>query len=223
MKNYIAYYRVSTSKQQESGLSLEFQQSSTESYIKRNGGILLTHFTEAESGTRKGNRTEIYKAIAECKAKDATLIVAKLDRLSRDVVFIDNLMSSGVKFLCMDIPGANELTIGLLSVIAQNEAKTISTRIKNALQAKKDRGEKLGNPENLMRSKAKAVAASIKTRVEKADLHNSNITQHICQLHTKGFTFDEIRDNLNNLGLLTSRGNPFQTQQVRLLHKRYCK
>ncbi len=223
MKNYIAYFRVSTTKQKDSGLSLEWQQSTTKQYVDRNKGNLIAEFTEVESATKKGKRIEIYKALAECKANDATLIVAKLDRLSRDIVFIDNLINSGVKFICMDIPGANELTIGLLSVIAQNEAKTISTRIKNALQAKKDRGEPLGSPDNLAKSKAKAIRNSVATRVALADLHNSNITKHICQLHTLGLTFDAIRDNLNNLGLKTSRGNPFQTQQVKLLHQRYCK
>jgi DNA invertase Pin-like site-specific DNA recombinase len=138
MKRFVAYYRVSTQKQGSSGLGLQAQKNAVANHISDNGN-LVGEFTEVETGTRKKKRVEIYKSIEEAKSNKAILIVAKLDRLARDVEFTSALYNGGVEFICVDNPNANKLTIQLLSVIAEHEAEVISKRIKDALAVKKDK------------------------------------------------------------------------------------
>jgi len=142
---YVGYFRVSTKDQGESGLGLQSQRQS----VNKMFGECIAEFTEVESG-RKKNRPELLKAIEMCKQKGATLVVAKLDRLSRDPLFVFTLRDSGVKFIAADNVHANDLTIGLLAVIAGNEATLIRTRTKAALAVKKQQlaleGKRLGCP-----------------------------------------------------------------------------
>ena len=137
---YIAYYRVSTQKQGISGLGLKAQKEAVENYIAPD--MIYKSFTEIETGTSKRNRPILAQAIALCRELDATLIIAKLDRLARNVAFVSSLMDSKVKFKAVDMPEANELTIHILSAVAKHEAKLISTLIKDALakSEKKTRG-----------------------------------------------------------------------------------
>ena len=128
MKKLVAYYRVSTARQGQSGLGLQAQRNLVDDYCK-NDGNLIEEFTEVETGTRKKKRIEIYKAIELAKKEKAVLVVAKLDRLARDVEFTSALYNGGVEFVCCDNPNANKLTIQLLSVIAEHEAEIISSRI----------------------------------------------------------------------------------------------
>ena len=144
---YVAYYRVSTKKQGVSGLGLEAQKDAVHRYIAPE--LIDFEFIEIETGTSKKKRPVLAQALELCKKHDATLLIAKLDRLARNVSFVSSLMDSKVKFKAVDFPEANELTIHILSAIAQHEAKIISSRIVDALAVKKRRGETMGNPKNL--------------------------------------------------------------------------
>jgi DNA invertase Pin-like site-specific DNA recombinase len=140
---YIAYYRVSTDRQGRSGLGLEAQQQAVADHLNRNGGPLIEAYTEIESG-RKNKRPELQAALKACRKNKATLIIAKLDRLTRNVHFISGLMESGVDFIAVDNPHANKLMIHLLAAFAEHEREQISQRTKEALAAAKRRGVILG-------------------------------------------------------------------------------
>jgi DNA invertase Pin-like site-specific DNA recombinase len=142
MKSAIAYYRVSTTQQGKSGLGLEAQQEAVRLF-EQQGYQVIAHYTEIESG-KKNKRPELLAALDHCRKKKATLIIAKLDRLGRNVAFIANLMESGVQFKAVDNPHADELMIHLLAAFAQHERKQISKRTKEALAAAKRRGTVLG-------------------------------------------------------------------------------
>jgi DNA invertase Pin-like site-specific DNA recombinase len=157
---WVAYYRVSTAKQGASGLGLEAQREAVAGYLNGGDWQLAAEFTEVESG-RKNDRPELAKALVACRRIGATLIIAKLDRLARNVAFVSNLMESGVEFTAVDFPTANRLTIHILAAVAEHEREMISTRTKAALAAAKARGTKLGNPNGLSaeaRTKGTAVA-----------------------------------------------------------------
>ena len=140
----IAYYRVSTTKQGVSGLGLEAQQSAVEQYC--NGKYqIVNSYIEVESGKRN-NRPKLLAALEECKKKGSTLIIAKLDRLGRNVAFIANLMEAKVEFIACDNPHANRLMLHIMAAFAEHEREMISKRTKEALKAAKMRGVKLGNP-----------------------------------------------------------------------------
>jgi DNA invertase Pin-like site-specific DNA recombinase len=148
MTNYIAYYRVSTERQGLSGLGLEVQKDVVVRYINEQDK-LLAEYTEIESGKRHSNRPQLLKAIEECRKYKATLIIARLDRLARNVAFISALMDNGTDFTACDMPEANRLTIHILASVAEHERGMISKRTKEALQQAKLRGKKLGNPNPL--------------------------------------------------------------------------
>ena len=164
---YIAYYRVSTIKQGQSGLGLEAQRTAVTNYLK---GVCkpIEEYQDTESGTRKGNnREELKKAIISAKANNAILIIAKLDRLARNVRFITTLLESGVEFLACDMPQANKFTIHIFAALAEQEAEMISQRTKLALQEKKKQGFKLGKPENLTQP------AITQGKIVRAKMHNT--------------------------------------------------
>lgn len=143
MPDFIAYYRVSTDRQGKSGLGLEAQQQAVADHLQRAGGAIVEAFTEIESGKRH-QRPQLAAAIAACRKQKATLIIAKLDRLARNVHFISGLMESGVDFIATDNPHANRLMIHLLAAFAEHEREQISQRTKDALAAAKRRGVELG-------------------------------------------------------------------------------
>ena len=138
---YVAYYRVSTDRQGQSGLGLEAHRTAVDNYL--NGGTLLDTFTEVESG-RRNDRPELAKALDLCRRRKATLVIAKLDRLARNVAFIANLMDANVDLVAVDMPQANRLTLHIMAAMAEHEAQAVSQRTKAALQAAKERGRKLG-------------------------------------------------------------------------------
>jgi DNA invertase Pin-like site-specific DNA recombinase len=143
IRRFVAYYRVSTARQGRSGLGLEAQKAAVLAFI--NGRAeLVAEFTEVESG-KHANREELKKAIAACKKHKAKLVIAKLDRLSRNLAFIATLMESGVEFVAVDMPEANKLTVHILAAMAEHEREQISKRTKDALAAAKRRGKRLGN------------------------------------------------------------------------------
>ena len=170
MKQFIAYYQVSTARQGQSGLGLEAQEAAVARFIEGKGEI-LSSYREIESG-KNNERVELAKALDQAKKTGATLVIAKLDRLSRSASFIFKLRDAEIDFVCCDIPDMSTLTVGLFAVIAQHERETISQRIKVALAAKRARGEALGNVNNFgSEGKRKGALA----RAENARNHESNV------------------------------------------------
>src|SRR6476659_8403744 len=154
---FVAYFRVSTDKQGKSGLGLEAQRKSVLDYLDGGRWSLVAEFTEIESGKRN-DRPELEKALAACKKQKAKLVIAKLDRLSRNLAFIAALMDSGVEFVAVDNPHANKLTVHILAAVAQHEREIIGQRTRDALQAAKARGKKLG------KTKKSSITSGIKRR-----------------------------------------------------------
>ncbi|GEP59651.1 recombinase family protein [Reyranella soli] len=142
---FVAYLRVSTVRQGESGLGLEAQRAAVEAFARQHGGAIVASYIEVETGKRS-DRPELAKALCEARKAKATLLIAKLDRLARNVAFIANLMDAGVEFVACDQPFASRLTLHILAAVAEDEARRISERTKAALQAAKARGRKLGSP-----------------------------------------------------------------------------
>src|ERR1700720_170588 len=142
---FVAYYRVSTDRQGRSGLGLEAQRKAVMDYLNGGAWELAGEYTEIESG-RHSDRPELVKAIATCRKQRGRLVIAKLDRLSRNLAFIATLMESGVEFVAVDNPTANKLTVHILAAVAQHEREMISERTNAALAAAKRRGKRLGNP-----------------------------------------------------------------------------
>lgn len=220
MKNYVGYFRVSTAEQGKSGLGLDSQKSMVDNYVSLNKGILINHFTEIETGTSKRKRTEIYKAIDFAKQNNAVLIIAKIDRLARNVFFVSSLMEAGVEFVACDLPQATNFTIHLYAALAEMEAKLISERTKNALAEKKKQGYKLGTPENLTDEGKKKGALVIR---KKAIDNKSNIqsTALIIEYREKGCSYDKIAETLNKLNFTTSQGKKHNSTSVLRLYNRH--
>jgi DNA invertase Pin-like site-specific DNA recombinase len=214
---YIAYYRVSTIKQGQSGLGLEAQRQAVLRYTGGEAGILL-EFTDIESG-KNDNRPELMKAIEAAQKHQLTLVIAKLDRLSRNLTFISMLMDAHVKFVCCDMPQANEFTIHIFAALAQQERKMISERTKAALQSKKLQGVKLGKPENLTEL---ATARGLMIRQANARSHKGNrqASELINFYRAQGLTYASIAERLNELGYKTRRGKSFHPQTVHMLFNR---
>ena len=212
-QSFIAYYRVSTKRQGVSGLGVEAQRSSVLSYI--NGRTLLGEYKDIESG-KCDLRPQLLKAIQKSKENNSILVIAKLDRLSRSLSFINLLQKEKVKFVCCDIPDANELTINIFGSLAQWEREKISTRVIEALTELKKRGVKLGNPDNFNNESRKLGS---KKMIEKAKMNSNNIKAKkvIHLLHKNGMTLREITNELNNSGFQTSKGLAFHPEQVRRL------
>ena len=214
---YVAYYRVSTKKQGQSGLGLESQREMVKGFLKPGDALLAEHI-EVESGKRN-DRPELEAAIALAKREQAQLLIAKLDRLSRNAGFIFKLRDSHVDFLAVDMPDANTLTIGIFAVLAQHERELISTRTRAALQQKKLQGFALGTPENLTHG---ARTKGLQVRQENAASHKANrqATELIQMYREKGMTYQQIADRLNSHGFTTRRGKKFFAITVQRLHIR---
>jgi DNA invertase Pin-like site-specific DNA recombinase len=212
-KFYTPYYRVSTQKQGTSGLGLDAQRAAVRAFA--GSAQLLTEYVEIESG-KKNYRPQLLAAIAEARRVGATLLIAKLDRLSRNAGFIFALRDSGVDFVCCDMPDANTLTVGLFAVIAQHERETISKRTKDALAVKKARGAQLGNQQNF----TTAVIAQGQAAMQRnAREHQANrqAAQLAELLRAKGQTLWQIAAKLNEAGYRTRRGKAFHATTVQRL------
>jgi DNA invertase Pin-like site-specific DNA recombinase len=210
-KQYVTYFRVSTQRQGESGLGLAAQRTSVNVYLSDKGRI-IGEFTDIESG-KKNNRPELLKAIGYCKERGAILLIAKLDRLTRNVAFIFTLRDSGVEFVCADMPEANTLTIGVMATMAQYEREVIGDRTKKALAEKKKAGYVLGKPENLT---PQAVEKGLAIRQQNAREHENNrrAAAFARSLRGAGEGWSSIAATLNEHGFRTRRGKQFQAVQV---------
>lgn len=206
----IGYYRVSTRKQEKSGLGLEAQQAAVADFARSRNCQILASYTEVETGKR-ADRPELAKAIAHAKRARATLVVAKLDRLARNVAFTSALMESGVDFLACDNPHANRLTIHILAAVAEDEARRISERTKAALAAYKARGGVLGaaRPEcrNLTdQSRRKGLKAAGAVIRERADEAYRDLGETLAKMRAGGFSYADIAKLLNAQGHRTRQG-----------------
>lgn len=213
----IAYYRVSTSQQGASGLGLDAQKSAVESFCARESLTIVGSFTEIETGTNKKTRVEIQNALLAAKKANAIFVIAKLDRLARNVAFISKVMESGIKIAVCDMPYADNVTLHIMAALAEYEAKLISERTKAALQAAKARGQKLGNPQTMTKETQEAAVAANK---EKAIKGYALVSGYISELREKGLTLQAIADKLNSEGHTTRGGATFGASQVQRILKR---
>ena len=219
MTKYVAYLRVSTQKQGYSGLGLEAQREIIHNYL--HDTIPISEYVEVESG-RKSDRPKLKEALSQCRKEGAILIVAKLDRLARSVSFLSSLLESDVEIVFCDFPQANKMVLHIISAISQYEAELTAARTKAALQAKKARGFRLGNPEHLLDKHEEAIQNSIKTCKAKAD-SNPNNKRAIALLRIlvkEEHTYQEMAEILNREGFVSSHGCSFTKSTVYKLIKR---
>ena len=212
---FVIYYRVSTEKQGRSGLGLDAQKEVVMRYLNGGNHEVVGEYVEIESGG-KSDRPELAKALRDCRLKDARLVVAKLDRLSRDLNFITELQNAGVRFTIAEMPDATELTVHIYAAMAQHERKLISERTKAALAAAKARGQRLGNPcfqrgEQIPGSGAPAYVNEARTA--KAVRFAKDMAQVIKGMG--GGSLREIAQALNAAGYRTARGKAWQANSVK--------
>lgn len=210
MKKYTAYLRVSTSKQGVDGLGMAAQ----EQAIKAYNGDVIARFVEVESGKRK-DRPQLAKALEHCKLTGSTLIVAKLDRLARNVQFISSLMESKVDFVCCDFPEASPLTLHIMAAVAEHEAKAISARTKVALAQAKARGVKLGNPNLNAEGRVRGSVEGVKTMKEMADSFAERVVPTIKALQVQGMSLRGVAKELAKLGVKTARSGEWTPTAVK--------
>ena len=218
----VAYHRVSTARQGASGLGLEAQTKAIEDFAYSQNAEVIGSFTEIESG-KNNTRPELKKALHLGEVTGATLVIAKLDRLSRNAAFLLTLRDSDVKFIAADMPDANDLTVGIMAVIAQQERKAISTRTKDALAAAKARGIKLGNPNGAaaLRQAGKGNVDAIRAIRANADQHAANLAPVIEMLHSEGIlSLGGVALELNRRGILTPQRRRWHKSSVRNLMAR---
>lgn len=220
--NAIIYRRVSTRRQGASGLGLEAQELAAQAYVKANGLRVVGTYTEVESG-KNNDRPQLRAALLHAKRSNAVLVVARLCRLSRNAKFLLTLQEAQVNFVACDNVHASALTIGLLAIIAQHEAKMISDRTRAALQAAKARGVKLGsareghwvsNEGERLAGSRKACKRSAEVRAERAKKAAEEMAPVLLGLRAEGLTLQGIADRLNADGWTTRRGRPWSEVHV---------
>lgn len=200
MADFVAYYRVSTQRQGATGLGLGAQKTAVQAFVRGVRGQIVGELEEIESGAH-ASRPKLNQAIQLAKAKKATLVIAKLDRLARNVHFISQLMESGIEFVAADLPYANKLTIHIIAAVAEYEREMIGKRTKAALQQARARGVVLGNPNASTQAKAASLAA-----VQKADGFARSMALHMKAASNGGATsYSEIARALNRQAIRTQR------------------
>lgn len=210
-QNAIAYYRVSTAKQGNSGLGLNAQRSSVEAFAAGQCLEIVSEYVEVETGTNKRERPQLAAAIRAAREQDAVLLIAKLDRLARNVHFISGLLESGVKFVAVDMPEVDNLTIHILAAVAEKEAKLISERTKAALDAKREK-EGEWRVSNLDDEARQAGAETNKQRALDA-YKSAAFTANL--LRQGGASYRDIAQQLNENGYKTRRGKTFKAMTVK--------
>lgn len=211
---FISYLRVSTAKQGASGLGLEAQRKAVADYLNGGRWTLISEVVEVESGKRN-DRPKLAEALRLCRLHNATLVIAKLDRLSRDAAFLLNLQAAGVRFVAADMPEANEMVVGIMAVVAQAERKMISTRTKAALAAAKARGVKLGGDRGVTPPAGASARGGAATRA-KAVTRAWDVAPIIEEVQAAGaVSLREIAAGLNARGIPTARGGEWSAVQVK--------
>ena len=205
---FVAYYRVSTARQGRSGLGLEAQREAVRVFMGGGTGELAEAFTETESGKHDDDRPQLARALEACRLTGAVLVIAKLDRLARNVHFISGLMNSDVEFVAVDMPSASRLTIHILAAVAEHEREMISQRTKAALAAAKARGIKLGNP--------RAAEAAIIARAAKTiQTPPPEVLKLMTDWRDQGRGWRDITRELNRLNIRTPQGKQWYASTVR--------
>jgi len=220
--SFVAYYRVSTARQGRSGLGLDAQKKAVTDFLNGGSWQLLSEFVEIESG-KTDERPQLEQALATCELSGATLVVAKLDRLSRNLAFLANLQESGARFVAADMPEANELTIHIMAAVAQAERKAISARTKEALAAAKARGVKLGGYRGNLHDLRKGPARSAEVRSRQAEERALKVRRQIDAIMAagEGGSLRQIAAALNKRGITAPRGGPWQAAQVRSIQRKF--
>lgn len=212
-KRFIAYYRVSTERQGRSGLGLEAQQRAVADFLRNGDHQLVESFTEVESG-RRCDRPQLALAKAACRKHRATLVIAKLDRLARSVAFVSGLMEGGIDFVAADMPQADRFMLHVYAAMAEEEARKIRARTREALASAKARGVALGNRRNLDQARTE----SLKQRQAQASLFARNTLPLIRQIQATGVTsWTGIAEILNRRGISAPRGGQWHPASVRTL------
>jgi DNA invertase Pin-like site-specific DNA recombinase len=215
----VAYERVSTARQGRSGLGLEAQRQAIDDFAASRCATILARFTEIESG-RTSDRPELGNALNLARLTGATLVIARLDRLSRNAAFLLTLRGSGVRFLAVDMPEANDLTVGIMALVAQQEREAISRRTKEALQAARARGVKLGNPNGAaaVRRAGKGASALREAVSRNADAHAEALAPVVRDLQAAGHTsLRALASELTARGMQTRRGGKWHVSNMRNL------
>ena len=211
---FVTYLRVSTDRQGKSGLGLEAQRKAVTDYVITKGRI-VAEFVEVESGKRN-DRPELAHALAEAKKLGAVLLIAKLDRLARNVAFIANLLEGGVEVSAADMPEANRFLLHVMAAVAEHEARAISDRTKGALQAARARGVALGASNPAIRHALQSsLEKSVQTRRANADKHAGNVLPIISTLQARGASLRQVATELNERGIKTARGGQWHAMTVR--------
>ena len=208
---FVSYLRMSTKRQGQSGLGLEAQRAAVEQYLDGGNWEVIEEIVEIESGKSHRNRPGLKQALDACKVYGATLVIAKLDRLSRDPVFLLSLRNAGIDFVAVDMPNANRMTVGVMALVAEQEREAISQRTKSALAAAKARGVKLGNPRpetaRFLDRKAASAAgvkggAAAKLSADKF----AELIRPLLEGELKGYSANATAAELNRRGVQTARG-----------------
>lgn len=212
----VSYLRVSTAKQGSSGLGIDAQRNAIQTYAESRQAKVSREFLEVESG-KVNARPQLAAALHLAKVTGSVLVIAKLDRLSRNAAFLLTLRDSGVKFIAADMPDANELTVGIMALVAQQEREAISRRTKEALAAAKRRGQKLGNPNgaSALRKAGKGNVAGVAAMKLKADAHAVDLKPVLEGFAEEGITsLGAIAAALNDRGMQTPRGGVWYKTSV---------
>jgi DNA invertase Pin-like site-specific DNA recombinase len=208
----VAYYRVSTAKQGQSGLGLEAQQASVLAFAGAHGLNITAEVTEIETGTRKRRRPQLEAALEQTRRLGGVLLIAKLDRLARNVAFVSALMESGVRFVAVDMPEADSLTLHVMAAVAEREAALISARTTAALAIRKSRGLPLGNPSNLTDASRLRAQESNRSAAVSA---NKQAAGYASTLRAQGLSLADVAARLNGDGFRTRTGSLWQPMQVK--------
>ena len=213
MRRFVAYFRVSTQRQGDSGLGLDAQRKAVADYLAHTPSRLVAEITEVESGKRN-DRPKLAEALTACRVHNAVLVIAKLDRLARNASFLLSLKDAGVEFVAVDMPNANRLTVGIMALVAEDEGERISARTKAALAAAKARGIKLGTPGNLTNREAGSAAGNL-ARQEKARRRAADLLPVIEAIRADGHdSLHAIAVELNTRAITAPQGGRWSATQV---------
>ena len=207
----VAYYRVSTTKQGLSGLGLDAQRHAVTVFTRSRGLDVIQEVVEVETGTAKRDRPQLRAALELARKNGAVLVIAKLDRLARNVAFISSLMEARTPFVACDMPDATELTVHIMAALAEHEARLIGTRTRDALAAAKARGVKLGSPKPMTEACREAGRATV---ARKAQAAYSSLGGYIRLMRQTGMSYRAIADQLNAEGHRSRQGKPWNHAQV---------